>query len=126
MIFTFITCPSNIYILFFNYFALVMYISVGGWTRNTIMHAAATLGYITNNATNTRVCQSHLQKKSTILKYYSLAYTFTYKDGEFIDIYQKLSPLQGRSLGLVSPNGRSCMTSLKKGPLYTGEMTLAF
>ena len=76
-----------------------MYISVGGWTRNTIMHAAATLGYITNNATNTRVCQSHLQKKSTILKYYSLAYTFTYKDGEFIDIYQKLSPLQGRSRG---------------------------
>ena len=50
MIFTFITCPSNIYILLRNYFPLVMYISVGGWTRNTIMHAAATttLGYITN------------------------------------------------------------------------------
>ena len=46
MIFTFITCPSNIYILLRNYFPLVMYISVGGWTRNTTMHAAATLGYI--------------------------------------------------------------------------------
>ena len=100
MIFTSITCPSNIYILFFNYFALVMYISVGGWTRNTIMHAAATLGYITNNATNTRVCQSHLQKKSTTLKYYSLAYTFTYEDGEFIDIYiRNCLPIQERSRG---------------------------
>ena len=60
-------------------------------------------------------------KKSTISKYYSLAYTFTYKDGEFIDIYQKLSPYRGEAV--VSPNGRSGMTSLKKGPVYTGEMT---
>ena len=68
-VWTFITCPSNIYIILRNYFALVMYISVGGWTRNTIMHAAAaTLGYITNNTTNTRVCQSHLQKKKHYIK----------------------------------------------------------
>ena len=38
------------------------------------------------------------KKKSTLLKYYSLAYTFTtlYKDGEFIVIYQKLFLLKER------------------------------
>ena len=39
------------------------------------------------------------KKKSTISNYYSLAYTFTYKDGDFIDIYQKLSPYRGDSHG---------------------------
>ena len=59
-------------------------------------------------------------KKSTISKCYSLAYTFTYKDGDFIDIYQKLSPYRGEAM--VSPKGRSDITSFKKGLVYTDEM----
>ena len=102
-----------------------MYISATVWTFiSTLLLQLHCYAITKSDATNTRVCQSHLQKKSTILKYYSLAYTFTYKDGEFIDIYQKLSPLQGRSRG--QSNGRSSMTSLKKGPVYTGEMTASW
>ena len=80
MIFTFITCPSNIYILFFNYFALVMYISVGGWTRNTIMHAAATLGYIANtNASAKAICKKKHYIKIIYARIY--AHNVCIKDG---------------------------------------------
>ena len=69
MILTFITCPSNIYIILRNYFALVMYISVGGWTCNTTMHAAAaTLGYITNKSLKPTHQLKSFAKKSTASK----------------------------------------------------------
>ena len=76
MIFTFITCPSNIYIILRNYFALVMYISVGGWTCNTTMHAAAaTLGYITNKPLKpTHLLKSFAKKKHCIKIVYARIY----------------------------------------------------
>ena len=74
-----------------------------------------------SDATNARLLKP-FAKKSTISKYYSLAYTFTYKDGEFIDIYQKLSPYRGEAM--VCPNGQSDITSFGKGLVHTDEMML--
>ena len=107
-----------------------MYISATVWTfigycraggeGGTLLLQLHCYAITKSDAKNTHVSQSHLQKKSTISKYYSLTFTFTYKDGDFIDIYQKLSPFRGEAM--VSPKGRSDTTFFKKGLVYTDEM----
>ena len=52
-----------------------MYISVGGWTCNTTMHAAATLGYITNKPLKpTHLLKSFAKKKHCIKIVYARMY----------------------------------------------------
>ena len=107
-----------------------MYISATVWTFIGYCRAGGSvpcycryIAMLSLKATpHTHVCQSYLQKKSTISNYYSLAYTFTYKDGDFIDMYQKLSPYRGEAM--VSPDGRSDITSFEKGLVHTDEMML--